>query len=114
MLLFYNVWKHMRKLTGKDIEKRAVMELIMYFETLIDKVIIQSNKELEQLNSQRKIQGLYEKSRIDAESLRRAIKNLNALMYPSSSEMTGGLIQQESEKNVEHTPEKKDLGVEII
>jgi hypothetical protein len=104
----------MRKITGKDIEKRAVMELIMYFETLIDKVIIQSKKELEQLNSQRKIQGLYEKSRIDAESVRRAIKNLNAGEYPPSSTRTGGLIQQESEKNVEHTPEKKDLGVEII
>ena len=114
MIFFSTVLKHMHSLTGRDIEKRAVMELINYFETSIDKVIIQSEKELELLNSQKKIQGLHQKSRIDAESVRRAIKTLNASAYPLSSEKTGGLIQQESEKYVEHTPEKKDVGVEII
>ncbi len=55
----------MHELTGKEIEKRAVMELITYFESQIDKVIIQSVKELEQLNGLKKIQGMHQKSRID-------------------------------------------------
>lgn len=105
----------MHSLTGMNVEKRAVMELIIYFEASIDKVILQAEKELEQLNSRKKIQGLYEKSRIDAESVRRAIKNLNAGEYPPSSERTGGLIQQEGEKNVLHKKEEhSNQGVETV
>lgn len=103
----------MHTLTGRDVEKRAVMELITHIETWADKVILQSEKELEQLNSQKKIQGLYEKSRIDDECIRRAIKNLNAVAYSSSSERTGGLIQQEGEKNVLYKKEEHgNQGVE--
>jgi hypothetical protein len=112
VLHFSTVCKHMHSLTGMNVEKRAVMELIIYFEVSIDKVILQSVKELEQLNSRKKIQGLYEKSRIDAESIRRAIKNLNAGEYPPSSLGTGGL-KQEGEKNVLHKKEEHDnQGVE--
>ena len=102
----------MHSLTGMNVEKRAVMELIIYFEASIDKVILQAEKELEQLNSRKKIQGLYEKSRIDAECIQRAINNLNAGAYPPSSERTGGL-KQEGEKNVLHKKEEHDnQGVE--
>lgn len=52
----------MRNLTGMNIEKRAVMELILFFEASIDNVILQSEKELEQLNSQKKIR-VYTKNR---------------------------------------------------
>ena len=103
----------MHCLTGKNVEKRAVMELIIYYEASIDKVILQSEKELEQLNSRKKIQSLHQKSRIDAECIQRAIKNLNTGEYPPSSERTGGLIQQEGEKNVLHKKEEHDnQGVE--
>lgn len=96
-----------------NVEKRAVMELIINFEASIDKVILQSIKELGQLNSRKKIQGLHQKSRIDAECIQRAIKNLNAGEYPPSSLGTGGLIQKEGENNVLHKKEEhENQGVE--
>ena len=92
------VWKHMRKLTGKDIEKRAVMELVTYVEKLMDKVIIQSTKEMEQLNENKKIQGIYQKCRITDEAIKRAIKTINASEYPLLSEMTGGTTPKNTKK----------------
>lgn len=50
MLHWTQVWKHMRDLTNRDIEKRAVMEFISYFEKQIDLVISQSVKELDKKN----------------------------------------------------------------
>ncbi|MCJ7697221.1 MAG: hypothetical protein MUO73_02700 [Thermoplasmata archaeon] len=112
VLHFSTGCKHIHSLTGMNVEKRAVMELIIYFEASIDKVILQSEKEREQLNSRKKIQGLHQKSRIDAECIQRAIKNLNTGEYPPSSKRTGGL-KQEGEKNVLHKKEEHgNQGVE--
>lgn len=99
----------MRELTGKDIEKRAVMELIGYCEALIDRVILQSVEEMNKLNKQKKIQSLYQKKRIDVECIRRAIKTINAREYPSSSEKTGGILSKNEKGYDMHLKEENVL-----
>jgi hypothetical protein len=73
----YPLLKHMQKLTGMNVEKMAVMELIFYLEKQVDEIAKQSIEELEQLNKFRKIQGLYQKNRIDRQCISCAIKHLN-------------------------------------
>lgn len=100
----------MRELTGKDIEKRAVMELIVYVENLIDQIVIQTTKEMEQLNEQKKIQGIYQKKcRITDEAVRRAIKTINVREYPLLSEMTGGTTPKNENESKKHLKEENVL-----
>ena len=81
---------HMHELTGMNIEKMAVMEVILYLETQVDQITLQSVKELEQLNKLRKIQGLYQKNRIDRFCISSAIKHLNNEVPP---------LQENTKKN---------------
>lgn len=74
--------KHMHELTGMNVEKMAVMELIFYLENLVDEIARQSVKEFHQLNNLRKIQGLYQKNRIDRTCISQAIKHLNGEVPP--------------------------------
>ena len=99
----------MRKLTGKDIEKRAIMELITYIEKLIDQVAIQSLKEMEQLNEQKKVQGIYQKDRITDEAVKRAIKTINISEYPPLSETTGGTTPKNTKQIETHLKEENVL-----
>lgn len=85
----------MRMMTNKDIEKRAIWELIDYFETQIDLVIKQSVIELNKLNELKEIQGLDTKSRIDKYCVRNAINTINSDDYSSVSEGTGGALKRE-------------------
>jgi hypothetical protein len=119
MLHWYQVWKHMHELTGKDIEKRAIMEIICYLERLIDDVIRQCLVEFRKLNDLRKVQGLHSKMRIDQECVREAIKTLNVNNHTGlhngdiSSQAKGGSYERIGEKNVLHPPKKENQGVEI-
>ena len=83
--------RHMQELTGMNIEKMAVMELILYLEKQVDQVALQSLKELDRLNKLRKIQGIYQKNRIGRLCISSAIKHLNNEVPPQQ----------------EHTKEKK-------
>jgi len=117
MLHWYQVWKQMHTLTNREVEKAAVLEMFNYLEKLTDSVISQSIHEFDDLNSIRKTQGLPEKTRIDRECVKRAIKSINKDTSSVLSERTGGKIQEEikkGEQNVEHPSETKDMGVEII
>lgn len=89
-------------ITNKDIEKRAIWELIGYFEKQIDAVIKQSVIELDKLNELKEIQGLDTKSRIDKHCVRNAINTINSDDYSSASEGTGGIIKRE-EKIEKHS-----------
>ncbi len=95
MFHWNQVWKHMRMITNKDIEKRAIWELIMYFEKQIDLVIKQSLIELDKLNQLNELQGLDPKSRIDKYCVRNAIKTINSDDYSSVSEGIGGILERE-------------------
>jgi AAA15 family ATPase/GTPase len=80
----------MRNLTNKDIEKTAVMEIMIYIEELIEKIAIQSTKELNQINQAKKIQGLYPKKRIDRLCIKNAIKYLCDEGHPLNRRKSGG------------------------
>lgn len=113
MLHWTQVWKHMRSLTNMDIEKRAVMEFINYFERQMDLVIEKSLEALDRRNRFYRIQGLRQKRRIDSECIREAIKNINNGGNPSMPERAGG--RKKEGKNYEmHTPEhRKTRRVEV-
>ena len=68
----------MRKLTNKEIEKRAVMEVINYFEPQVDELIKQSAVELEKLNKCREAQSMHQKIRIDGLCIKNAINTINS------------------------------------
>jgi hypothetical protein len=95
MLYWKQVWKQMRDLTDKEIEKRAVMEFICYFEEQMNMVISQSVKELKKRNRNSAIQGLRKGERIDSECVRNAIKTINNNGHSSVSERTGGKSKKE-------------------
>lgn len=78
MLHWHSIWKHMRKLTNREIEKRAVWELLSYLEDLIERVIQQCEVELQEQNKRRELQGLYKKARIDGNCVQDAIKTINS------------------------------------
>ena len=97
MFHWHQIWKHMRMLTNSDIEKRAIMELIYYFEPRIDAVIKQSEQERKTINEIRSIQGLHPKQRIDGECVRKAIKTINSNHITSTS--NGGGEKKHTKKN---------------
>lgn len=107
MFHWHQIWKHMRDLTDCDIEKRAIMEIITFFEPKINAVIIESEKERRRINQRRKIQGLSEKKRIDQICIKNAIKNINKDTV-SSSPTRGGERKQNN-----HVEKKKHLKHEI-
>ena len=108
MLHWMQVWKHMRDLTERDIEKRAVMEVICYFEEQMNMVIRQSKKELDKKNRLYEIQGLKQKQRIDQRCVRDAIKNINGNGHSSLSGRTGGILQKEKKRN-KHPQENTEV-----
>ena len=109
MLHWEQIWKHMHNLTNMHIEKRAVMEIICYFEEQMDMVISQSARELEKRNKFHNIQGVKKKQRIDSECVREAIKTLNNNGHSSLSERTGGIIQKVKKKNETHPHENTEV-----
>lgn len=108
MLYWHQVWKHMRKITNKEVEKRAVMELINCAEEQIDEILFQCIKELEKLNELRQTQGINKKKRVDRACVKCAIRTLYPEKYPPLSEKTGG--KQKKKKKIEkHSPEMNVL-----
>jgi hypothetical protein len=102
------VWKHMRDLTERDIEKRAVMEVICYFEEQMNMVIRQSARELEKRNRLHTVQGLKQKQRIDQGCIREAIKTINNNGHSSLSKRTGGILQKEKKRD-KHPQENTEV-----
>ena len=110
MFHWHQTWKHMHKITKKVLEKRAVMEIINYFEPQIEAIIRQSVVELNKINELKKIQGLHTKKRIDQDCIKNAIKTINNNGHSSVSKQTGGMIPKEK-RNEKHP--KKDALTEV-
>ena len=107
MFHWNQVWKHMRDLTNRDIEKRAVMEFIYYFEEQIDMVILQSARELNKRNELYRVHKLKQKQRIDSECIREAIKTINNNGHSSMPEMAGGKTKET--KREKHSKEDTEV-----
>lgn len=101
----------MHTVTGKPVEKRAIIEIVSYYENQIEKVIRQSEIELEILNQQRKTQGLYQKNRIDYECVQNAIKTINPSANALPSEQTGGMISKQ--EKIEKHSQKENVLTEV-
>jgi len=99
----------MRKVTGRNIEKRAVMEFICYFEEKMNMVIEQSVKELKKKNGLEGIQGLRPQERIDRGCIRKAIKSINNNGHSSMPGRAGGKKPKEKQDE-RHTQE----GTEVV
>ena len=113
MLYWNQVWKYLHNSTDKNIEKMAVSEIITYFENQIDKIIKQSERELENINLLREIQGLPPIKRITRTCIKKAINSINSKTYPPLSKKTGG-NKKEGEKIEKQTQKKQyKKGVEI-
>ena len=98
----------MHDMTNREIEKRAVMEVICYFEEQINLVIRQSAKELEKKNKINEIQGLRQMERIDQSCIRNAIKTINNNGHSSASGRTGGKSPKEKERE-KHSQENTEV-----
>ena len=99
----------MHDMTGMHIEKRAVMEVICYFEEQINLVVKQSAKELDKRNRLNGVQGLKQKQRIDQGCIRDAIKTINKNGHSSLSGRTGGTIQKVKKKSKKHSQENTEV-----
>jgi hypothetical protein len=96
----------MYKLAGMPIEKRAVMEVICYLEEQMDLVIIESKKQLDEINEYRGVQKIRQKQRIDSECVRQAIKIINNNRDSSLPKRAGGKFQKtESKKHSQENTE---------
>jgi len=93
----------MRKITNKEIEKRAIMEIIDYFEPQIDAVIEQTVVELDKLNECRLAQSLDPKIRIDQYCVKNAIKTINSKNDSHLPNKAGGMIRKEKKDYEKHT-----------
>lgn len=116
MLHFEQIRRQMHEITGLHVEKRAVIEILSYIDIVIVDLIKQSQFEHHKNNSNRILQGLPEKKRLDQDSIKQAIALIKTEQHSESSERTGGRTQEtkKGERNDKHTPETKDMGVEII
>jgi hypothetical protein len=99
----------MHKITNKEIEKRAIMEIINYIESKIDAIIEQSVIELEKLNECRKAQGLDPKNRIDKYCIKNAIKTINSKHNPHLHKNAGGKKRKEIKYYKKHLQEYKSF-----
>ena len=107
MLYWAQVWKHMHDLTKRDIEKRAVMEFIYYFEEQMNMVISQSVKELDKMNKFCVVQGLKKKHRIDSKCIKQAIKSINNNGHFTMPKRAGG--KSPKGKNEKHSQENTEV-----
>ena len=97
----------MHDLTGVNIEKRAVMELILFIEEQLDMIILESRKVLDKRNQFCLIQGIRQKQRIDRECIREAIKTISYNSNSCLSERTGG--KKLKEKSETHSQENTEV-----
>jgi len=98
----------MHELTGRDVEKRAVMEFITHFEAQMDLVIKKSAEELEKRNGFHEVQGLKRKQRIGRACVREAIKTIYSGAHSPVSKRTGGNPEKKVE-DIKHPQENTEV-----
>ena len=100
--------------TKKQVTQEFIFHLAEYLEDYTKKIIKLSEKELEKQNEQRRIQGLYQKQRINEDCLKDIIIFINLNSNGFLPEKAGGK-KQVGEKYEMHTQKnQKNRGVEVI
>jgi Glu-tRNA(Gln) amidotransferase subunit E-like FAD-binding protein len=89
MLHWTPIKELIHEITRKHVEKSAVFELLSYIEEEMKKVILQSKIEHKKLNELKKIQGLYQKNRIDKDCIKNVIKTINRNSDSPSASLNG-------------------------
>jgi len=98
----YSIWKRMRELTKRKIEKRAVFEIVNFVEEQVDKIILQSLREFDNLNKARESQNMHKKAVPDVHCVKRAIKNIYSNNYYILPEKAGGDEGEENKEENKH------------
>lgn len=101
------VWRRMRQLTGKKIEKRAVFELVAHVERHVDALIRRSMEAFSALNEARRVQGLRQKVMIDGVCVAHAIKNMYADSIYIMPEKGGGDRKERGDEEERHSQLKR-------
>ena len=100
--------------TKKQVTQGYVFHLAEYLEDYTKKIIKFSEKELEKQNEKRRIQGIYQKQRINEDCLKDIIIFINLNNNGFLPEEAGG-AKKVGEKYEMHTQKnQKNQGVEVI
>lgn len=106
MLKYTHIHEQIHDLTGQSVTKKAVFQLINYWEQQIQKNIEQLPNILQEINKQRETQGLDPLKRINKEMIEQAIHNYKNTDANTTSKNNGGKQQRKTTKN-EIASEKK-------
>jgi hypothetical protein len=102
MLPLETVRKRMKSVChDRQVSDSAVAIMAMHLDQYIKDLTNLSLKELDQLNRSRKIQGIYQKKKLDDRAVERAIKLINSQSHTNSPKGggKGRKGEKESEKN---------------
>ena len=99
----------MRELTKRKIEKRAVFEIVNFIEEQIDRIILQSLKEFDNLNKARESQNIHKKVVLDAHCVKQAIKNIYSNNYYILPKRAGGDKREEGNEEDKHSQFLKEV-----
>jgi len=105
MLKYTQIHEQIHDLTGQSVTKKAVFQLINYWEEQIQKNIKQLPNILQEINNQRETQGLEPLKRINKEMIEQAIHNYKNTDANTTSKNNGGTHQKT--QNNELASEKK-------
>lgn len=104
MLKYTLIHEEIHSKTGQSITKKAVFQLIDYWEKQIQENIEKFPEILNEINEQRKIQGLKPKKRIDKNIVQQAINNYKNTDANTELQKNGG--KQEEKQNKKLASEK--------
>ena len=111
MLKYTQIHEEIHQKTGQSVTKKAVFQLINYWEKQITENIEQLPHILQEINKNREIQGLEPLKRINTKMINEAIKTYKQTDANHSSEQNGGTQQ---EKKKEKLASETHFSMEVI
>lgn len=105
MIYWNTLHKYIHRVTNKEVERRASIELADFLEKQVKNLVNQIGNMHNHLNKQREKQKLYTKKRIDKDCVEEVIKNLSLNNIIELPEKAGGKKEEKRKKNMQ-TPEK--------
>lgn len=113
MLKYTHIHQEIQETTGQSITKKAIFQLINYWEEEIKESIEQLPIILNEINKQRKIQGLKPVKRINATIINQAIHNYKNTDANTSLKNNGGKQQEKQQKKLASEKKQHDFSMEV-